>query len=226
MTMENPRSRSVNLTAALVVAVCSVVCLAPWHATQAAAAGTKAIRVASGNVILDPSTHQPKAVLALYEDFLCPPCGAVEKNYGPTIDKLIDSGAVAADYYFVAILDNPPRDYSSRAGAAAYCVADQSISAFRSFRGTLFANQPSESAATFPANAELINDAQQAGAPNAANCITSGTYLSLVRGMSNAAKVNAVPEVRINGASFDTSSATPDDLVARVRQIDGNVPGL
>lgn len=214
------------MTAALAVGVCLVVCLASWHAAEAAAAGSKAIRVTSGNVILDPSTHQPKAVLTLYEDLLCPPCASLEKNYGPTIDKLIDTGAVAADYYFVAILDNPPRDYSSRAGAAAYCVADQSINAFRGFRGMLFANQPAERAATFPDDRQLINDAQQAGAPNAANCITNGTYLSLVRGMAQAANVSAVPSVRINGVNFDTSSATPDDLVARIRQIDGNVPGL
>ncbi|MGB9305119.1 MAG: thioredoxin domain-containing protein [Mycobacterium sp.] len=224
--MANLRRGTAKLTAALAVAVSLLGCVAPWYATQAAAAGTNAIRVTSGNVILDPSTHQPKAVLALYEDLLCPPCATFEKNYGPTIDKLIETGAIAADYYFVAILDNSSRDYSSRAGAAAYCVADQSINAFRSFRGILFANQPSESATTFPDNGQLINDAQQAGAPNAANCITSGTHLALVRGMAQAVKVSAAPTVRINGVEFDTSSTTPDDLVARIKQIVGNVPGL
>jgi len=226
MTMADHRPRTVNLTAALAVAVSLLVCLASWHATQAAAAGTKAIRVTSGNLILDPSTHQPKAVLALYEDFLCPLCGSVDKTYGATIDKLIATGAVAADYYFVAILDRPPRDYSSRAGAAAYCVADQSIDAFRHFRGTLFADQPAESATTFPDNGQLINDAKKAGAPNAANCITSGTYLSLVRGAASEANVHAAPTVLINGVGFDVSSGTPDELVARVRQIVGNVKGL
>jgi protein-disulfide isomerase len=213
-----------NLTAALAVAVSLLVGLPSWQAPEAAAAHAKAIRVASANVILDPSTHQPKAVLSLYEDFLCPACATFDNTYGPTIDKLIDTGAVAADYYFVAILDNSTHDYSSRAGAAAYCVADQSLTAFRRFRSALFANQPSENAATFPDNGALINDAREAGAPDAANCITSGTYLSLVRGLSKAVDVNSAPTVRINGVDYETT--TPDDLVARVRQIDGSVPGL
>ena len=47
-----------------------------------------------------------------------------------------------ADYYMVAILDRPGRDYSSR--AAAYCVADQSIDAFRRFHAALHTHQPAE----------------------------------------------------------------------------------
>jgi len=68
-----------------------------------------------------------EAMLSLYEDSLCPYCRKFEQTFGATVDKLIDTGAVAADYYMVAILDRPNRDYSSRAGRAAYCVADQSI---------------------------------------------------------------------------------------------------
>ena len=34
-----------------------------------------------------------------------PACGTFEQQFGPTVNKLIDTGAVAADYYMVAILD-------------------------------------------------------------------------------------------------------------------------
>jgi protein-disulfide isomerase len=221
MTMLDHPWRILRPTAALAVAVALVVCVASWHPTAAAAADTKAIRVSSGNVILDPTTHQPKAVLSLYEDFLCPACATFDKTFGPTIDNLIDTGKVAADYYLIAILDTGQRDYSSRAGAAAYCVADQSINAFRAFRKNLLTDQPAERAATFPDNGQLISDAQQAGAPNAANCINKGTYLSLVRGLAGATNTNSAPNVRINGVDFDTNK-TPDDLVARVNQIVGN----
>jgi protein-disulfide isomerase len=191
----------------------------------AAAADAKSIRVTSSNLITDPATGQPKVVLSLYEDSLCPYCRRFEHTFGATVDKLIDTGAVAADYYMVAILDRPNRDYSSRAGGAAYCVADQSIDAFRRFKTALYTNQPAESAASFPDNAALINTARQAGAGDAvAACINNGTYTAMVAGMADATNVTHTPTVRINGDDYDLS--TPDALVARIKEIVGEVPGL
>ena len=85
-------------------------------------------------------------MLSLYEDFLCPACGNFERQFGPTVNNLIDIGAVAADYYMV---DDPgpagqTRKYSSRASNAAYCVADESMDAFRRFHAALYAQQPEE----------------------------------------------------------------------------------
>jgi len=81
----------------------------------------KSIRVATSKVITKEGTTEPKAVVSMYEDFLCPVCGNFEQQFGPTISSLIDSGAIAADYYMVAILDRPQnQNYSSRAAAAAY----------------------------------------------------------------------------------------------------------
>ena len=69
----------------------------------------KSIRVTTSKLITKEGTSDPKAVLSLYEDFLCPACGNFEKQFGPTVSNLIDSGAVAADYYMVAILDRRGR---------------------------------------------------------------------------------------------------------------------
>ena len=60
------------------------------------------------------------------------------------MSKLIDSGAVATDFYMVAILDRPSnQNYSSRASAAAYCVADEDTTpdkqVFRRFHAALYA---------------------------------------------------------------------------------------
>ena len=52
----------------------------------------------SSNPITDPATGQPTVVLSMYEDALCPYCRKFEHTFGATVDKLIDSGAVAADY--------------------------------------------------------------------------------------------------------------------------------
>lgn len=76
-------------------------------------------------------------------------------EFGQTINDLIDSGAVAAEYTVVAILDPPTnQDYSSRAGVAMYCVADEDTTsdkpAFRRFHAALYAQQPSETGTTFP----------------------------------------------------------------------------
>jgi protein-disulfide isomerase len=195
------------------------------HDQTAAAVDAKAIRVASSSLITDPGTGQPKVVLSLYEDALCPYCRKFEQTFGATVDKLIDVGAVAADYYMVAILDRPGRDYSSRAGAAAYCVADQSIDAFRRFKAALYAHQPAETAPSFPDNAALIATARQAGAGDAAaDCINNGTYTAMVAGMADATNVTHTPTVRINGQDYELS--TPDALVARVKDIVGPVPGI
>ncbi len=63
--------------------------------------------MASSKVVNKEGTTEPKAVVSLYEDFLCPHCRDFEQKFGPTINQLIDSGAIAADYYMVAILDSP-----------------------------------------------------------------------------------------------------------------------
>jgi protein-disulfide isomerase len=191
---------------------------------MARAADAKAIRVTSSNVITDPGTGQPTVVLSMYEDALCPYCRRFEHTFGATVDKLIDIGAVAADYYMVAILDRPNRDYSSRAGGAAYCVADQSIDAFRRFKTALYAHQPAETAPSFPDSAALIDTARQAGAGNAADCINNDTYTAMVAGMADATNVIHTPTVRINGQDYELS--TPDALVAKIKEIVGPVPGI
>lgn len=191
---------------------------------------TKSVRVASTALIKKDGTDEPKAVLSLYEDFLCPVCGKFEQTFGPTISNLIDSGAVAADYNMVAILDRPQNDnYSSRAGAAAYCVADEDTSpgkdVFRRFHAALYARQPSETGTVFPTNKELIETARQAGVSGKVpECINGGRNLDLVGGLAAASKVNATPTVRINGEDYEYS--TPDALVAKIKEIVGDLPGL
>jgi protein-disulfide isomerase len=216
-------TRIVVAAVVMTMAVTSGLMLAPEPTARAVDA--KAIRVTSSNVITDPDTGQPTVVLSMYEDSLCPYCRRFEHTYGATVDKLINTGAVAADYYMVAILDRPNRDYSSRAGAAAYCVADESIDAFRRFHAALYTHQPAESAANFPDNAALIDLARQAGAGDAAaDCINSGSYTGTVAGMADATNVEHTPTVRINGQDYVLT--TPDALVATIKQLVGPVPGI
>ncbi|MBV8964964.1 MAG: thioredoxin domain-containing protein [Mycobacteriaceae bacterium] len=156
-----------GLVGVVIVFAVAVVLLAVNHkkpSTSGPLAGEKrAISVAVQDKLIKDTAGKPKVVLSMYEDFLCPHCGNFEQRMGPTVGQLIDTGAVQADYYMVAL---PPLDkaesqyYSSRAGNAAYCVADADTSpgkdAFRRFHSALYAQQPSETSTTFPTNAQLI----------------------------------------------------------------------
>jgi protein-disulfide isomerase len=186
----------------------------------------RAVHVTSSKLITQDG--KPKATVAFYEDFLCPACGNFERAFGPTVSKLIDSGAIAADYYMVGLLSRPQNDdYSSRAGNAAYCVADESIDAFRRFHTALYTKeiQPSETGTSFPDNAKLIELAREAGVVGKVpDCVKSGKYTPMVDGLATAAGIHATPTIRINGQDYQWS--TPDALVAKIKEIVGDVPGL
>ncbi|AKS35013.1 DsbA family protein [Mycolicibacterium goodii] len=218
----------IGLTAVVVLFAVGLVLYIVMNGEKNPDAGAgKAIRVASSNVITNEGTSDPKVVVGLYEDFLCPACGNFERSFGPTISKLIDSGAIAADYYMVGILDRAGNGYSSRAGAAGYCVADESTDAFRRFHTALYTPelQPQENSGVYPDNARLIELARQAGAAGkVADCINNGRYVEMVKGMAAATKINATPTIRINGEDY--SPTTPDALIAKVKEMVGEVPGL
>jgi protein-disulfide isomerase len=216
----------IGLTAVVVVFAVALVLYIVMSGDKKPVSGdAKAIRVASSNVIKKEGSDDPKVVLSMYEDFLCPHCGEFEQQFGPTVSKLIDSGAVAADYYMVAILDRQGNGYSSRAANAAYCVADESTDAFRRFHAALYAQQPQEGAGVYPDNARLIEVARQAGAAGGVpDCINKGRYTEMAQGLAKAAGIQATPTIRINGQDYQFS--TPDALVAKIKETVGDVPGL
>jgi protein-disulfide isomerase len=217
----------IGLTSVVVVFAVALVLYIVMSADEQPTAGeAQSIRVASASVIKKEGTDEPKAVVSMYEDFLCPHCGAFEQQFGPTINKLVDAGVIAADYYMVAILDRPQnQNYSSRAGGAAYCVAGESNEAFRRFHAALYAQQPSETGTNYPDNARLVELARQAGAAGTVpECIQKGRFVDMVKGLASATGIQATPTVRINGEDYKYS--TPDDLIAKLRTIVGDVPGL
>jgi protein-disulfide isomerase len=216
----------IGLTAIVVLLGVGLVLYIVMGADKKPAAGeSKSIRVSSSKLITKEGTTEPKAVLSLYEDFLCPACGNFEKQFGRTVNNLIDTGAVAADYYMVSILDKQGDGYSSRASNAAYCVADESTEAFRQFHAALYAQQPEEGVGPFPDNESLVKTARLAGAGGGvADCITKGRYTEMAQGLASANNINSTPTIRINGENYEPT--TPEDLVAKIKEIVGDVPGL
>lgn len=198
------------------------------HKKPAATGAGDTVRVTSSKLVTQPGSNNPKAVVTFYEDFLCPACGNFERTFGPTVSRLIDVGAIAADYSMVSILDSSRNhNYSSRAANAARCVADESLDAFRRFHTALFTTdiQPSETGKSFPDNARLIELAREAGVVGKVpDCINSGKYLDKVTGEAAAAQIKATPTIKINGEDYDPS--TPDALVSKIKEIVGNIPGI
>jgi len=215
----------IGLTAIVVVfAVALVLYIVMSNDTEGGPIDVQAVRITSESLVTKDD-RQPMAVLSLYEDFACPHCKDFEQQYGPTINKLIDSGAIAADYYMIAILDRGNQGYSSRAANAAYCVADESKDAFRRFHTALFLQQPDEALGIGPDNARLIELARQAGAAGSVpDCINSGKYVGMVGGLAAATEIKSTPTVRINGEEY--APTTPEDLVANIKEIVGDIPGL
>ena len=213
---------------ALLVALVSFILIKHHDRKAASSVQGSTVRVTSSKLVTQPGTSNPKAAVSFYEDFLCPACGRFERSFGPTVSKLIDIGAIAGDYSMVSILDSPrTQNYSSRAAAAALCVADESTDAFRRFHTALFSTgvQPDERGPNFPDNAKLIELAREAGVVgNVPDCINSGKNLSRVTGAAAAANITATPTIKINGADYDPS--TPDALVAKIKTIVGDLPGI
>lgn len=217
----------IGLTAIVMLfAVVLVGYIVTSHNNKKASSAERSVRVTSSKLVTQDG--KPKAVVTFYEDFLCPACGNFERAFGPTVSKMIDSGAIAADYYMVGLLSRPQNDdYSSRAGNAAYCVADESIDAFRRFHTALYSKniQPSETGTTFPDDAKLIEIARESGVVGKVpDCVKAGKYTKMVDGLATAAGIHATPTVRINGQDYQWS--TPDALVAKIKEIVGDVPGL
>ena len=216
-----------GLTAIVVIfAVALVLYIVMGHDKKTGSGEVQAVRITSNSLIKKDGSDEPKAVLSMYEDFQCPHCRDFEKAFGPTISKLIDSGAVAADYYMVSILNSKVNDnYSTRAANAGYCVADESKDAFSRFHSALFAMQPEEGAGGAPDNAKLIETARQAGAAGTVpGCVNSGKYDKMVDGLAAAAKITATPTIKLNGQEI--SPSTPEDLIAKVTAIVGPVAAL
>jgi protein-disulfide isomerase len=130
----------------------------------------------------------------------------------------------------VAILDSPhTNNYSSRAGGAALCAADESMDGFRRFHPALYSPniQPSERASSFPDNARLIEIAREASVGGKApDCINSGKYQSKVAAEADLANVHQTPTILINGVEFDPTGKSPTDFVGQIKQIVGDVPGI
>lgn len=162
-----------------------------------------------------------KTKIDIYEDFLCPYCGQLEKTYGSQVEQQIQTGNLQVSYHMIPLLNSrsDPPGYSLAAENAALCAADQGK--FTTFHDSLFAKQPEEGQRGYD-NAQLIQLGQSLGitAPAFATCVNNGTYNQQLN--DSLAKISAdpsfqgTPTILHNGQQVDWTK--PDWLTTLVGQ--------
>ncbi|MBT1166628.1 DsbA family protein [Bifidobacterium simiarum] len=89
----------------------------PAHSTE------KGGFVLSKNGLDKPVKGVP--TVAVYMDFMCPGCGAMERQLGTTYQQMVDAGQINLEIHPMAFMDRYSTDeYSTRAGNAAIEIAE------------------------------------------------------------------------------------------------------
>lgn len=150
-------------------------------------------------------------VLAIWEDFQCPACKAVEDANGAGIRALAESGAVQLVYRPTAFLDaNLQNDSSTRAIAAFGCAVDAGKAA--DFHDVVYKNQP-EKEGTGYTDEQLLQFGADAGITGAdydtyKACFEARTYLPWAANTTSAfyaSKVPGTPYATLNGAPLESA---------------------
>lgn len=122
-----------------------------------------------------------RATIDIFNEPLCPPCGAFIRSYATDIEAAVTAKKLSVRYHLLDFLDelSHTKNYSTRAVAASYCVAEQNEpKVYANFYAALFGSdfQPQENAPSDRTDAELAHLAQTIGAnATVTGCIRSGT---------------------------------------------------
>jgi protein-disulfide isomerase len=209
---------SVVVVAVLVVAAVAVV----WINNSASSAGpapeSDIVNAETGAI----SVGEGEDVVATYIDFMCPICNQFEQIYGPTLQDLVDDGSITLEYHPVAILDRYSQgtEFSTRAANALYCVAESAPDAVTPFVASMYENQPAEGTAGLT-DEQIIGIAVDAGAEEAAACITDRTYDRFVAAMTGDMPADenggrGTPTVTVNGERIELTGDPQLDIVDRI----------
>ncbi|WP_269939983.1 DsbA family protein [Arthrobacter sp. HY1533] len=155
----------------------------------------------------------------VYFDFMCPFCNQFETQYGAQLKALASENKITVEYRALGFLDrfSGGTNYSSRAGAAAACVADVSPDKYQAFLDKLFAEQPKENSKGLD-NATLKKYATEVGAADITSCVDEKKfrpYVANTTGLATVHGVSATPTVFMDGQQWQ-SPETFDDFSKRI----------
>lgn len=216
------------ITVGIVVIVIALIAVGGWG-IKAASDGTKKSTTLSTpkkvndnyGIVYDQqaATGTPPAAdaaepvtVVLYEDFLCPGCGALEQTAGSFLSSAVESGEIQIEYRpYSFLLQQSTNEYSQRAWNAATCVYDKGgAKAFKDYHDLLFANQPEEGTAG-PEDPELIDLAKQVGVTGIDACVNQekfSRWIEDARGKGLDDGVTGTPTIKIDGKDVSGANNT------------------
>ncbi|KFF30987.1 DsbA family protein [Bifidobacterium bombi] len=178
----------------------------------------------SRNGLDKPVKNAP--TVAVYMDFMCPGCGALDRQMAPTWNTMIASGQINMEIHPNAFLDAMSSDnYSTRAASAVAYVADKDPQHAMAFIQNLFDTgfQPKEGPEYTPISDEAIkNQAIKAGvSEDVASQAVRGDYKQWIQALAIYTPMRpavqhpdgankgemTTPTITINGEYWDQSEA-------------------
>ncbi|HEY8371194.1 MAG TPA: thioredoxin domain-containing protein [Pseudonocardiaceae bacterium] len=155
----------------------------------------------------------------IYEDFLCPACGAFEQRDGAEIEQAVADGRIQVRYHVVNLLDelSDPPGYSLDAANAALCAAEAGY--FPDFHASLFARQPQEGGPGYTED-QLVELGRALGAgEDFATCVRQGRYDEQVKQQYETASQNpALQRERQGRKVFGTPTVVVDGQMVDLSQ--------
>ncbi|MCW2850621.1 MAG: oxidoreductase [Nocardioides sp.] len=157
----------------------------------------------------------------IYEDFLCPFCGQLERESGEDLNRLAEEGKVQVEYRPYNLLQS---DYSvAAANAFAVLLETSGPEVAKKFHDLIYADQPSESGEQ-PGTDWLLEKAVEAGADEAAvkpgiEGLTEKDWVEGATKAANDAGVQGTPTILLDGEMFQDGrnmEEIADNLVAEL----------
>jgi protein-disulfide isomerase len=156
------------------------------------------------------------AHIQIWLDYQCPYCDQFETTNSEQMKSMMAAGTATLEIHPVAILDSAQnKKYSTRAAAAASCVANYDPNKFFDINGALFANQPDESTGSGLTNAEILALFKGAGVESKqiTDCVNNQTFAQFVTNRTTEAVANkqlanpstggfGTPSVWVNGERY------------------------
>ncbi|WAC89215.1 serine/threonine protein kinase PknE [Mycobacterium sp. Aquia_213] len=188
----------VGLAAFVVLALVSAVLVVaqPWRSSgpssskPPAAPDAVELRVLDDGVLVGSSAAP--VTIDIFNEPMCPPCGSFIRSNAGDIETAVNNKKLAVRYHLLNFLDDKShsKNYSTRAVAATYCVADQNDpKLYMAFYAAIFASafQPQEGAPEDRTDGELAQLAKTTGVDaNAINCIKSGGDVATAKAKAEA----------------------------------------
>jgi len=156
------------------------------------------------------------AHIQIWLDYQCPYCDQFETTNSAQMKQWMADGSATLEIHPIAILDSPTNNtYSTRAAAAASCVANYEPDKFFDVNSALFANQPDEQTGSGLTNAKMLSLFKSAGVSSSAitKCVNDQTFAKFVTDRTNEAVANSqlknpstgsfgTPTVFVNGERY------------------------